>query len=53
VNAVRQFEIPEELLQAIKAFSVDRRTGNVQLNFQDGRLLGLRVEQIIRLKPGN
>lgn len=44
--------LPADVFAVLKSFAVDNLSGNVQMNFQNGRLLGLRVEQVIRLKPG-
>ena len=45
-----QFSIPETYALAIGQFLLDRKTGNVVLNIKDGRVMGLRVEELVRLK---
>ncbi len=41
--------LPIAVEERIRAFLVDKRTGNVQLNIKDGRILGLRIEEIVSL----
>jgi len=45
-----QLSIPETYALAIGQFLLDRKTGNVVLNIKDGRIMGLRVEELVRLK---
>lgn len=42
----RNPEIPEEVLQSIRVFLLDKKTGNIVVNCKDGRVLGYRLEEI-------
>ena len=41
-----------EIISRIENFVLDGRTGNVVLNFRNGKILGYRVEEVISLKTG-
>ena len=40
----------EELITRIENFVLDGRTGNVVLNFREGKILGYRAEEVVSLK---
>jgi len=42
--------VAKDVAEAISQFMLDRRTGNVVLNIKDGQIMGLRVEEIVRVK---
>ena len=39
-----------EIISRIENFVLDGRTGNVVLNFRDGKILGFRAEEVVSLK---
>ena len=39
-----------EIISRIENFILDGRTGNVVVNFRDGKILGYRVEDVVSLK---
>ncbi len=40
----------QEIISRIEDFVLDGRTGNVVLNFRNGKILGFRVEEVVSLK---
>lgn len=42
--------VAKDVAETISQFMLDRRTGNVVLNIKDGQIMGLRVEEIVRVK---
>ena len=42
--------VPAELWDTLEWFVREKKTGNVKLNFKDGRILGYHVEEIRCLK---
>ena len=42
--------VAKNVAETISQFMLDRRTGNVVLNIKDGQIMGLRVEEIVRVK---
>ncbi|KKL44751.1 hypothetical protein LCGC14_2362560 [marine sediment metagenome] len=40
----------EEIITRIENFVLDGLTGNVVLNFRDGKILGYRAEEVVSLK---
>ncbi len=48
-NPTRESLLPKVLDEKVRAFLVDKRTGNVQINIKDGRILGLRIEEIVSI----
>lgn len=41
--------LPKAVVDTIKGFQVDKRTGNVTLNIRDGKILGLHAEEIVKI----
>jgi hypothetical protein len=41
-------EMPEHLWSHLNEFLLDKKTGSIQLNIKDGRILGLHLNEIIR-----
>ena len=41
--------LPVEVVDLLRKIMLDRWTGNVQLNIREGRILGLRKEEVINL----
>ena len=41
--------VPRAVANALRQFMADWRTGNLQLNIKDGRILGLHVNEIVSL----
>lgn len=39
-----------EIIARVEKFVLEGRTGNVILNFKNGKILGFRVEEVISLK---
>jgi hypothetical protein len=42
--------VAKEVAETISQFMLDRKTGNVVLNIKDGRIMGLRVEELVKVK---
>ncbi len=41
--------VPRAVANALRQFMAEHRTGNLQLNIKDGRILGLHVNEIVSL----
>ena len=41
--------VPRAVANALRQFMAEQRTGNLQLNTKDGRILGLHVNEIVSL----
>jgi len=39
-----------EIISRIENFVLDGRTGNVIVNFRNGKILGFRVEEVVSIK---
>ena len=57
VEPMGRFEIancivPRRLTASIEKFIGDNRTGNIQLNIKDGKILGLHIHEIISVGNG-
>ncbi len=55
VEPMGRFEIancivPRRLTASIEKFLGNRRTGNIQINIKDGKILGAHVEEILTFK---
>ena len=42
--------VPRRFTASIEKFLGDRRTGNIQINIKDGKILGMHVNEIISVK---
>lgn len=47
---VPEHPIPHVVWSVLNSFLVDKRTGNVVLNIKEGRILGMRTEEVHSLK---
>ena len=50
-GGVTMFPLPSEVAARLRPFFLDKKSGNISLNVQHGRILGLRVEEIFSVKP--
>ena len=48
-HASPMYQLPEDVLEPLVQFLLDKRTGNVSLNIKDGQVMGLRVEEIVKI----
>lgn len=44
------FPVPIDFAEALNTFFLDRRSGNLTFNVKDGRILGLRIENVLTAK---
>ena len=44
--------VPRRFVASIEKFLGDRRTGNIQINIKDGKILGVHTTEIIAFKSG-
>lgn len=42
--------LPDALLEKLAAFLLDKKVGNIRINFRDGKILGIHAEEIIAVK---
>ena len=38
--------LPDKIIEPIRDFLLDKRTGNIKLNIKDGEILGIHIEEI-------